>query len=284
MRIKYLRFCVQKHFNYEQYRYYCNIMNTLFKKQFLLGITGIFSLILTSCATHYHVSDIKTKQYPVNDSTIASVDSVAYNYIRPYHDTLDKIMSEILVYSEQNIGKGSPESLIGNFTTDALLNQTNLKCDTLKIKHVDFAFGNSGGLRMSLPTGEVTLGRVFELMPFENTILILEMNHEKLKSLFSYIVQRKGIPLAGIRIKISKTGYQDVLINGMSYDSTKTYRVATNDYLSNGGDGMMFLRDVSSKTDIDLKVRDSYIREMRGLQLQGKKIKVFLDGRVTEIQ
>ena len=259
-------------------------MNNLFYKRFLFGISAITLLILSSCATHYSVSDIKTKQYPVNDSTIASVDSAAYNYIKPFRDTLDKIMSEIIVYSEQNVGKGSPEGLLGNFTTDALLNQTNLKCDSLKIKHADFAFGNSGGLRMSLPTGEVKLGRVFELMPFENTILILEMNHEQLKNLFQYIVQRKGIPLAGIRLKISKTDYQDVTIDGMPYDSTKTYRVATNDYLANGGDGMMFLRDVQSKTDIELKVRDSYIREMRNLNQQGKKLKVVLDGRVSEIQ
>jgi 2',3'-cyclic-nucleotide 2'-phosphodiesterase (5'-nucleotidase family) len=259
-------------------------MNTLVYKRFLFGISAITLLILSSCATHYSVSDIKTKQYPVNDSTIASVDSAAYNYIKSFRDTLDKIMSEIIVYSEQNVGKGTPEGLLGNFTTDALLNQTNLKCDSLKIKHVDFAFGNSGGLRMSLPTGEVTLGRVFELMPFENTILILEMNHEQLKNLFQYIVQRKGIPIAGIRLKISKTDYQDVTINGMPYDSTKTYRVATNDYLANGGDGMMFLRDVQSKTDIELKVRDSYIREMRNLNQQGKKLKVVLDGRVSEIQ
>ena len=259
-------------------------MNALFKKQFSAGFAGVLLLLFGACASHFQVSDIKTKQYPIKDSTIASVDSTIYNYIRPYHDSLDKIMSEILVYSEQNIGKGSPESLIGNFTTDALLNQTNLKCDSLKIKHADFAFGNSGGLRMSLPTGEVTLGRVFELMPFENTILVLDMSHEQLKTLFQYVVQRKGIPLAGIRMKISKTGYQDIMINGMPYDSTKTYRVATNDYLANGGDGMMFLREIQSKTDIDLKVRDSYIREMKSLNQQGKKLKVVLDGRVSEIQ
>jgi 2',3'-cyclic-nucleotide 2'-phosphodiesterase (5'-nucleotidase family) len=110
------------------------------------------------------------------------------------------------------------------------------------------------------------------------------MNHEQLKNLFQYIVQRKGIPIAGIRLKISKTDYQDITIDGMPYDSTKTYRVATNDYLANGGDGMMFLRDVQSKTDIELKVRDSYIREMRNLNQQGKKLKVVLDGRVSEIQ
>ncbi len=259
-------------------------MKGLIRKRILFSLSGLTFLVISACSSYFTVGDIKTKQYPVNDSTMAGVDSSIYNFIKPYHDTLDKTMSEILVYSEQNIGKGSPESLIGNFTTDALLNQTNLKCDTLNLKRADFAFGNSGGLRMSLPTGEVTLGRVFELMPFENTILILEMNHEQLKSLFSYIVQRKGIPLAGIRIKISKTGYQDILINGTPYDSTKTYRVATNDYLSNGGDGMMFLREVKSKTDIELKVRDSFIREMRGLHQQGKKIKVVLDGRVTEIQ
>jgi 2',3'-cyclic-nucleotide 2'-phosphodiesterase (5'-nucleotidase family) len=259
-------------------------MDTLFKKRFLIGTTGIFLLILGSCTSHYRISDINTKQYLVNDSTIASVDSTTINYLKPYQDSLSKIMSEILVYSEQNVGKGSPEGLLGNFTTDALLHQTNLKCDSLKISHADFAFGNSGGLRMSLPTGEVTLGRVFELMPFENTILILDMNHEQLKTLFQYVVQRKGIPLAGIRLKISKTGYHDITINGMPYDSTKTYRVATNDYLSNGGDGMMFLRDVQSKTDIELKVRDSYIRELRSLNQQGKKLKVVLDGRVSEIQ
>ena len=155
-------------------------MNCLIRKRILLGLSGLTFLVISACATHYSVSDIKTKQYPVNDSTIAGVDSSIYNFIKPYHDTLDKTMSEILVYSEQNIGKGSPESLIGNFTTDALLNQTNLKCDTLNVKHDDFAFGNSGGLRMSLPTGEVTLGRYLELMHFEYTILILEMNHKQL--------------------------------------------------------------------------------------------------------
>ena len=251
---------------------------------FLLTLAYIGILLFQSCATHYSVSEIKTKQYPIKDSTIAGVDSTIYNFIRPYHDSLDAIMSEVLVYSEQNIGKGSPESLIGNFTTDALLHQTNLKCDSLRIKHADFAFGNSGGLRMSLPTGEVSLGRVFELMPFENTIYILDMNHSQLKNLFQYMVQRKGIPIAGIRIKISKNGYQDISINGLPYDSTKTYRVATNDYLMNGGDGMMFLREVISKTDIGLKVRDSYIREMRGLQQNGQKLKVVLDGRTSEIQ
>lgn len=110
------------------------------------------------------------------------------------------------------------------------------------------------------------------------------MNHEQIKTLFQYVVQRKGIPIAGISIRISKNGYQDVTINGMPYDSTKTYRVATNDYLANGGDGMMFLRDIQSKTDIDLKVRDSYIQEMKSLNQQGKKLKVVLDGRISEIQ
>ncbi|MFM7016047.1 MAG: 5'-nucleotidase C-terminal domain-containing protein [Bacteroidota bacterium] len=259
-------------------------MHHLLKKQFSGVLLIVVIHLISSCSSNLSISEIKTQQYPIKDSTIAGVDSILYNYIKPYHDSLDKIMSEVLVYSEQNIGKGSPESLIGNFTTDALLHQTNLKCDTMKIHSADFAFGNSGGLRMSLPTGEVTLGRAFELMPFENTILILEMNHEQLKNLFEYIVQRKGIPLAGIRMKISKNGYQDITINGMAYDSTKIYRVATNDYLANGGDGMMFLKEVKSKTDIGLKVRDSYIREMRGINQQGKKLKVVLDGRVTEIQ
>lgn len=259
-------------------------MQRHFNRQILLLSIIAIVLSLTACHKQLAVSEIKTQQYPVKDSTIASIDSSIYKFIKPYHDTLDKTMSEILVYSEQNIGKGSPESLIGNFTTDALLNQTNLKCDSLKIKHADFAFGNSGGLRMSLPTGEVSLGRVFELMPFENTIIILEMNHEQLKNLFQYIVQRKGIPVAGLKLKISKTGYQDILVNGIPYDSTKTYRVATNDYLVNGGDGMMFLREVNYKTDINLKVRDSYIREMRKINLEGKKLKVVLDGRITEIQ
>ena len=83
---------------------------------FLLTLAYIGILLFQSCATHYSVSEIKTKQYPIKDSTIAGVDSTIYNFIRPYHDSLDAIMSEVLVYSEQNIGKGSPESLIGNFT------------------------------------------------------------------------------------------------------------------------------------------------------------------------
>lgn len=66
----------------------------------------------------------------------------------------------------------------------------------------DFAVFNTGGLRRPLPLGNITRGDVFELMPFENELVILTMNGEAVKKLVNFIATKGGAPVSGLRLRI----------------------------------------------------------------------------------
>ena len=77
-------------------------------------------------------------------------------------------MNEVLTYSKINLTKKGSESLLGNFVTDLCLEQFS--------DQADICIMNNGGLRFPLPKGEVTIGDIYKLMPFENKLVVLELN------------------------------------------------------------------------------------------------------------
>ena len=106
-------------------------------------------------------------------------------------------------------------------------------------RQADFCVLNYGGFRTSLAAGEVTRGDIFELMPFENRIVIVELDYRKTKALVDYLAKRGGQPVSNIRMVIQDSSANDVKIAG-TYIQERTYRVVTSDYLANGGDNMTF--------------------------------------------
>ena len=64
--------------------------------------------------------------------------------------------------------------------------------------HVDAAFINYGGIRSYLPKGDITIGRIFELMPFDNLIVLQEIKGDTLLSFLNFIAERNGWPISGI--------------------------------------------------------------------------------------
>lgn len=250
------------------------------KKQISLFI---ILLLLASCHTRFEVAKKETHQYTFSDSAQSQVDSSLWQLIRPYHNELSAKMSEVLAVSDQALIKDTPEGLLGNFAADAVQHQAIKKCKALNIKNPDFTFLNNGSLRVPLPKGEITLGNIFELMPFENAIVILEIKGKELYPLFKYIIEKNGIPVSGIRITLKNKNTETVTINGEPLDNEKTYRVATNDYLANGGDNMSFLKSATSNTAINYSVRDAFINELKEIKSDGKILKINLDGRITKL-
>ena len=132
---------------------------------------------------------------------------------------------------------------------------------TLKTgKKVDFSMSNYGGIRAAITKGNVTVSNAFELMPFDNTLVVVELNYEKIQELFSYFISKKmAHPLSShIELKIKNKSY-NVLINGKSIDKDKTYFVATSNYLQKGGDAMNFFKNPLSLYDSNFLIRDAIV-------------------------
>ncbi len=221
---------------------------------------------------------VKSNRTEYAVSKAIPADSSIIRTYQPYKLKLDAQMNEVLGYSESELTKQivGGESVLGNFFADATLFEAR-KTDP----QIDFTFpSGNGGLRNDLPSGAITLSNVYELMPFENELIVFDIKGTDVQSLLDYIARSGGQPVAGITMRIKTGKPVDVVINGHPFDNTKNYRVLTSDYIAGGADGInSFKKPISSKIP-GLKVRDALIMYIKEKQANGKKINTKLDGRM----
>ena len=233
------------------------------------------SVLLSSCNRHFTVSNNQYKQYAIDQSV--GEDSSLIRYYLPYKKKMEAEMSRVIGRTEQQLTKPSePETLMGNFFSDAILTE-GLKKDP----SIHFTLATKGGLRTSFPKGNITVENVFELMPFENELVVLKMSGASVQKILDFIVKSSGQPVAGLTMKIKDKTATDIMIAGKPFDSSQTYNVLTYDYLANGAEGLEFLADAIERKNIDKKVRDALMDYISDLTRDGKTINTQLDGRIV---
>lgn len=188
--------------------------------------------------------------------------------IFPYKQVLEKEMTKELAFSEFAIEKSIPDGPLNRLTADLIFMSAReflTMNDSLKL---DFALLNYGGLRNSLPKGEITVGDIYELMPFDNMIGIAELDAETVKELFGFLAQHNdGHPIANASFEIEKGKAINILIAGDSLDKNRTYFVATNDYLLSGNDGMLFFSKSLKIINTNIMVRTAFLENIGKLNL-----------------
>jgi len=224
-----------------------------------------------------------------NEATVIKIDSASINYedsallaiINPYKSSLDSEMNEIIGYSERYLTKELPEGLLNNLIADIVLIEANktIKEKGFDIK-ADISLLNNGGLRASIPSGAITTRNIFELMPFDNQLFVLELDGKSIRKLFDFVASSKGLPLAGAKMGIKDDKAADILVNNVPFDESKNYCVVTSDYLANGGDKMSFFNNPVKKVNINYLVRDAIIAYIKEQNKKGKVIDAKLDKRI----
>ena len=212
----------------------------------------IFFLIgasLLACSSHLNISGSKV---PLNiDSNEKQEVS---SFISPYKDSMDRAMNLILAESSVSMEVGRPSSLLGNWASDALfVNQTR----TVKLSEPIFCLLNTGGIRSSLGKGPVTLGDIFRIMPFENSVVWLRLPISSLDKIQYYLQQSGGEPISNASMNQGK-----LTVNGVT-ENTTYFWVITTDYLANGGDRMDFFQDAVERSDKKTLLRDVFIEEAK---------------------
>ncbi len=243
----------------------------------------LFPFLAAACSQSGKITKVETSQYAFRDTLNASVDSMIEREIQPYRDGMANQMNEVIGTSDVALTKGQPESLLGNLFSDVCFSIANETYFTTSYSKADFAFFNNGGIRAQLPKGKITRGNIFELMPFENELVVLSLTGSQVKRIIDYMASKDGVPVSHLRFKIINQQPSDILIDGVPFDSTKEYKALTSDYLANGGDQYFFLTEVK-KEHLNLKIRDALILYFQQQTKQGNTITANLDQRISHVK
>ncbi len=245
-------------------------------KKFSVWLILFFAL--WSCRQEVYFAAKESNKIRVTDSV--GVDSTYILLIQPYKKTLDAQMNEVLGVCEKELNKAQPESTLGNFIADALLIQSRKTYD----HEIDFSVVNYGGIRIpSLAAGNITLGKAYELMPFDNQVVVMNLKGYIVQQLCDAMAVAGGWPVSGIEFGIRNESAVNILINGTELNFDKNYWVAMSDYLANGGDQLDFLR-TEPRYYIGIVFRDLIIDHIRSLTSQSQKISSQLDQRIKNVE
>ena len=243
----------------------------------MIRLTSLFVLLLiyVQCKVTeiHHVEDDNIR---INED-YGTGDTELIKLITPYKNQLDAEMNEVIGISEVELVKGSPQSTMGNWFADALLYQAELLAG-----EVDFAIQNRGGLRInSIPPGPITKGKIYELMPFDNFLVIMETEGIIVKRMMKHIAEDGGWPVSKeVQLKVVNDQIDVLTINGQEVVDELTYQWALPDYIANGGSDCDWLVD-EKRVNTGVMIRDAIIEHIRGLTALDKKISTSLDGRIT---
>ncbi len=229
-----------------------------------------------------HLVKIEGKQIPITDSLQSNAEIEAF--IKPYKDHVTKDLDSVLAYSAHTYSKtdGDFNTAIGNFMADAVYDEANPIFKTRTGKDIDMVLLNYGGIRSILPKGNITTKTAFELMPFENSIVVVALKGRQVDSLVSYLCKSKSAhPISKLKLSIDKNfKLLNATVKGQAIDTAKTYYVATNDYLYNGGDHMTFFKPNDSLYNLNYKIRNILIDYFK----KADTINPVIDDRFVQIK
>ena len=219
----------------------------------------MFSLM--ACHQNVYLNKIESEQINISDSL--ALDQNIENFIKPYRNHVNKNLDRILAYAVDTYTKseGGYNTAIGNMMADAVYEEANPIFKSRTGKAIDFVLLNHGGIRGIISKGNVTTRTAYDVMPFDNAVVVVALKGIQIKELLNYLAEAKRAhPISKLKVVLNNKGeFDSASLNNNPLDYSRTYYVATNDYLYNGGDRMNFFKTNDSLYTLDYKVRNVLI-------------------------
>ncbi len=217
---------------------------------------------------------------PVTSQPVAKTqaeDPAIAALIAPYHDKVTAQMTEVLGTAPQALTKSGGENPLSNFVADLQRERASAE---LK-QPIPLGVMTNGGLRAGFAAGPVTLGSVFELMPFENELVVLDAPGPVVQQLFDYAAHIK-MAISGATYAVTFDGMpKDIRIGGQPFDvnDSRTYPIAISDYLATGGDNMGFFKTLTPR-HTNVLLRTAIADHIRALTKASQPVTARVEGRV----
>lgn len=204
------------------------------------------------------------------DSRLDSrIDAETAKILEPYRHGVDSLNAVKVARSAIELKQTGMPLL--NFATDFIYERGSELAE-----NVDFAMLNKGGIRRDLPKGNITEGQIITTFPFNNRLVVMDIKGKDLRAAFD-VMARVGGNGVSRQIEATFVGGDnphavDILLNGKPLEDDKTYRVATIDYMANGGDYMITLKNHVEVAKSEQVVYKDLLQYLRGKKMKGKTI------------
>ncbi|MEI6286340.1 MAG: 5'-nucleotidase C-terminal domain-containing protein [Bacillota bacterium] len=240
------------------------------------------------------VFEYSTKEHKIVSTTVNVIGTADLQKLTP-DSNITKILDVDLadVSSVKNRVIGSTENVISNAVTYGVAQQSlmgEFVTDNMRtVAKADMAFTNIGGLRTSIDKGNITLGNVYSVLPFDNTVATCDMTGQQVMDLLNYSIDSAkigSVQFSGLKIvyDASKPQNQRIIsvktLDGKPLDLSKTYKVATNDFMAIGGDGYVMFMAAKNMVNTGITMRDSIDNEI----IARKNINIVDDGRLQVVK
>lgn len=217
------------------------------------------------------------KLIPVKNHLDKKLDPAFSDLIDKYSDNVQAEMDNVIGYCPKALRKGTPESPLNNLTGDALVWMAEEHYGV----RADVGIYNNGGIRAEISAGDLTVGDVYAVYPFDNVLSVATLKGSDLLKLFEYVASNGGLPVnKEVKLVISNKKVRSVTLNGKDIDNNKTYTVATIDYLMNLG--RYGLENAIDRKDSGEIIIDCFVKYFRHLAAENNgTITAVTDGRIT---
>lgn len=232
------------------------------------------SFFLTNCSPVYQSTNVTYNGYSIQKY---AADSSLVALLKPYSDSVNNSMNIVIARLAHEVEKKSPEGTLGNLMADGM----KIMGEKYYGVTIDAAFINSGGVRLQgLPAGNITRGKVFELMPFDNIIILQKLTGAVLQEFLDDIAGKGGWPVSGISMQIKDKKAINVMVGGKPLDLNATYTIANSDYIANSTEMLKSIPQINNGS----LVRDALLDYFSSFTKAGKEISVQLQNRMTNAQ
>lgn len=240
-------------------------------------ISGLALLSILSCRTPLNIASVQAEKN-ISISKDLPEDENFKNIIEPYKIELDGKMNTKISHTSVDLTKQGDDSNLGNLLADFTFEGADDWAKANGIENgVDGAVINIGGIRTTIGAGDILTKQIYEVMPFENEVIIMKMKGSDLQGLFDYYLKTlKNNPVSHIVIETDTDKITNQLINGKPIDVNKTYYIATSDYLALGGDNMDYFKK-GEMISTGIKLRDLFLEKFK----ENPEIKVPTDLRLN---
>lgn len=219
------------------------------------GLVAIL-FTLTACTTARQEFEITSSLIPVDARWDKYPQPEMEDIVNKYKTSVDSIMGTVVGQSKQYMEPDRPGTPLTNLTADIVKTAVQSHCN----QPVDFAVTNIGGIRNPLLQGEITLGEIYSIFPFDNTLCLVKLTGADVRALFDIIVSREGEAVSREVHLTGKAGKCiDATIGGKPIDDNRIYTIATIDYVANGGDHMTPLLNAVERINSTVFMRDAVI-------------------------
>ena len=242
---------------------------------FLLAVC----MLLTACdrktgdfeyAWQYHYIDSRYD----NGKNMAAVDIIS-----KYEPQVAPLM-EIIGSTDRTIeSRRGPESELSNLAADIVRE----KAEEIFGETVEIGMVNFGGIRTSMPKGDVRVYDIYSIFPFDNYLVVCKVKGSNLrKFLENYAAKGYVECFSGVEMVIDGNRLTKCNVGGKPLDDNRIYNFGTINFLLDGGDGSRigsYSEEILRREDVF--IRDAVVDYIKKLTAEGKKIDPRTDGRVV---